>query len=42
MGCTQNVLYYSEATSSANSFEQFEEMWVKMGEELEMEGFSKR
>lgn len=43
-----HFLYYcifytdSDATNSANSFGEFEEMWLKMGEELEMEGLPKR
>jgi hypothetical protein len=32
----------SEATNSANSFDEFEEMWAKMGDQLEAQSLSKR
>lgn len=41
MGCTQTFYIDSEATSSAKSFDEFEQIWMKMGDELEMEGLAK-
>lgn len=33
------IFYHSDATKSADSFEEFEELWVKMGEEFEKTAF---
>lgn len=33
------IFYPSDATKSADSFEEFEELWVTMGEELEKTAF---
>lgn len=30
-----NLHYHSDATKSTDSFSEFEEMWIKMGEEME-------
>uniref|UniRef100_A0A8W8MRV3 Uncharacterized protein n=1 Tax=Magallana gigas TaxID=29159 RepID=A0A8W8MRV3_MAGGI len=38
----EEYLQFLEATSSAKSFDEFEQIWMKMGDELEMEGLAKR
>ena len=32
----------SEATKDVNSFEDFEKMWAQIGEDLEVQAYSKR
>lgn len=42
MGFTLTFYIDSDASNSANSFDEFEEMWLKIGRGVEMEGLPKR